>query len=236
MGDLGTPWEPYDEHANIALELALWGLREGRSVAPPEDVTLLLNAKFKNPMVGIIGAHALLLEPELDFPRLDLVLGNLDGLVPEHPDVTALWRLVQEQADMRGLDHATPHPQTATTWPPMLAASFAALIRLDAHHPGAIARGSGAELVAPVLLDQGVWTTWRRAETLLRATSYHDDPAVRRVSSYLADVAELADGVPDRRSTEPAQISLATGLPTATVERVLAGITAEGGLGAATTS
>ena len=97
MTDLGSEWLPWDRNITSASELCLWGLREGRAVVPDDLLGVALNGKFRDPMLGILGAHALLLRRPIDGSMLDTVLTNLEGLVPGHPDVLALRRLQAEQ-------------------------------------------------------------------------------------------------------------------------------------------
>lgn len=153
-----TPWDPQSEQANAALELALWGLRERRT-AVPDDLNLLLSSKFANPMLGIVGAHSLLLAPTVDFPRVELVLNNLSGLVPGHPDVAALqWLKIETQ--FAATPSAGMYPPVSVSWPPMLSAGYSALIRNDARTPSGIVTGSTAQSIAPNVVSQSVWTSW----------------------------------------------------------------------------
>jgi len=160
--EMALEWSPFDERLGQALELAGWALREGRPVVPTDLLDILLNSKFRNPMLGLIGAHALLLRPNVDQALLDQVTANLDTLIPGHPDLVAL-RWIQEErraAEMRSTP-SRPAAQDSVDWPPMLLASYRALIRMDALDPGAIRDGSLAERIAGNVTVQGIWTTWR---------------------------------------------------------------------------
>jgi hypothetical protein len=169
MAQLGIGWSPYDTDVGLALELANWGLREGRSVLPNDLLNLLLNTKFVNPMLGIVGAHSLLLRSEVDWDVVETVLHNLELMVPGHPDVVALrWRAARRRSG-----EGTPGPNGAAVpsvalggaaWPPTLLASYRALLEMDAIDASAIADGSPAELAASNLLVQGIWTSWAPVE------------------------------------------------------------------------
>ena len=63
MARVGVDWSPYERDVGQAVELALWSLRQGRSQVPADLLNLLLESKFQNPMLGILGAHSLLPEP-----------------------------------------------------------------------------------------------------------------------------------------------------------------------------
>jgi hypothetical protein len=245
MVELALDWSPYERDVGLALELALWALREGRGVVPRDLLQLLLGSKFRNPMLGIVGAHALLLQAEVDFEQVDVVLGNLEDLVPGHPDVAGLrWLAAEARSEGRVPD--PPHVPSASmiSWPPLIARSYAALIRRDAHDGATIEDGSVAERAAAQLLAAGLWTTWRPLETpavvargavepeplsakpheIRQATI--DDPATKRVAHYLANVAQVRESsvtdVLEQVSAE--QVGVAAGLPSASVQRALSEI------------
>jgi hypothetical protein len=136
-------FEPGDWQFRL-IENARAALADDRAVRTPE-LDELLRHKFDNPMLGILGAHLLLLAQEealrqeaaakrrqrLDvgsgsIPRsqvpfdqelFDVVVGNLRRLVGDtHPDVQALW-----------LRHAGAAPLGITHTPPMLVRSWSLL-------------------------------------------------------------------------------------------------------------
>jgi hypothetical protein len=226
MARLHEPWTPWEEtHASLALEAALWGLRDGRSVVPADLVDLLLHSKHGNPMLGIVGLHALLVRPGNDADRARRVLETLRDLVPGHPDVSALAWLAEEHA--AALAGRRPDPgslDVSVDWPPTLRAGYAALVRLDAIAPGTIADGSGAEGVAAGLVARGIWTTWRAREP---KPVRFDNVVTDRVASYLTQVAEVhgvgrVEALTNR--ADPRQIAVATDLPSASVSRALASL------------
>lgn len=224
MARLHEPWTPWeDTEANLALEAALWGLRGGRSVVSKALVDLLLHSKHDNPMLGIVGLHALLLHPADSSKRVGRVLDALEDLVPGHPDLAALAWLAEEHAAARaGRSPRPAAPAAPVDWPPMMRAGYAALLRLDALAPGAIVDGSAAEGVAAGLVYRGTWTTWRAREP---EPVHFDSVVTDRVASYLSSIAEVhgisrADALEDR--ADPQQISTATDLPRASVKRALA--------------
>jgi hypothetical protein len=245
MVELALDWSPYEQDVGLALELALWALREGRGVVPRDLLQLLLGSKFKNPILGIVGAHALLLQAEIDSDELDTVLGNLDELVPGHPDVAGLRWLAAEARSEGRIPAAGFFPETSMiSWPPLLDRSYDALIRRDAHDGVTIQDGSVAERAAAQRLAAGLWTVWRPldapavaargavgAEPLpaqpreIRQAAI-DDPATKRVVSYLADVAEVRESsVPEViEEISPEQVGVAAGLPSASVNRALSEI------------
>lgn len=242
MARVGVDWSPYEREVGQAVELALWSLRQGRSQVPPDLMNLLLGSKFQNPMLGILGAHSLLLSAKPDLELVDQVVGNLEGLVPGHPDVAALRWLAAEARSNRRVPK-TKVPGTRVDWPPMLQTSYAALIRKDANDGETIVDGSVAERAAAQLLNRGVWTAWeplerpkppplkpvkpfrlplpREPEAIRRAPIA--DPATKKVARYIADVAEVRKDDVSKvlDEVDSAQVGVAAGLPSASVKRAL---------------
>ena len=217
-------------------ELALSGLREGRAVVPPRTLSKLLQDKFQNPMLGILGAHCLLLQREPGHTVIGEVLARLKHLVPEHPDLIALQQLSAKKFD-------TPSPANRVTAPPMLHASYMGLLACDAGGTGVFARGLLAESIAPRLLHQGSWTAWHPLAPLrrggagsglvfrdLRLPSMDWDAAYMmrtpeyRINRYLQELREFAADAPAEdllAGLTLSRVCLDTGLPAALVEPLL---------------
>lgn len=191
-GGLGWEgWEPEAQEVIRMSELALIALRERRSVLPPETLKQLLTGKFRNPMLGIIGAHTLLLERKPNAGLLELVLENLAGLVPGHPDVVAL----RNMAVTAGLpDLSAP----GVSWPPMLMASFQGLLAADARDAAVIVEGSPAEQVAPFLVHRGTWTTWRPPEVRSQPVLKFMMPGGRAMAALFERVVTVASSPASR--------------------------------------
>ena len=137
-------------------------MREGRPIVPDDLLDLLLNRKFRNPMFGLIGAHAVLLQPTVDLDYLGQVLTNVGQLIPGHPDLVALqWMAEERRALERSEAPVVPAGAGGIEWPPMLLSSYQALLRMDAADPKALGDGSVAERAASSLTVQGIWTVWR---------------------------------------------------------------------------
>jgi len=159
MRRIGDFFDPHpDETAsriNLAQELALSGLRSGDSIVPRDLLDLLLGWKFSNPMLGIIGAHALVQCHDPKWSIFDEVVRNLRKLVPNHPDALAL-RLIGKLR--RGIEAKTR--AECVCWPPMLYDGYRGLIDRDWEEAGLIARDTMADLASARLLPQGPWTAW----------------------------------------------------------------------------
>ncbi|WJV44375.1 hypothetical protein [Streptomyces flavofungini] len=220
MAPLGTGWRPADEALNLAREAALSGLRQGIDLTSDRQLFPMLDSGRLDPFLGIVGAHAMLLDRAPDLRRLDEVVQRLAPHVPGHPDLAALGTL---------LDGAPPQVSS----PPMLAASCQLLIRADGADPGVIKDGSVAESAAEHLVGRGVWTTWleedRRSATGARGGltapaggPLADDP-VSRVEAYVREIATLADKPVEEilRDVPQDELCRRTGLPHRPVERAI---------------
>lgn len=209
MTQLDMAWMPQEREVGLALELALWGLREGRAVVPDDLMSLLLGSKFVNPMLGIVGAHALALRADLGPDGLDIVIANLQWLVPGHPDVAALRHLAgarRATAGAAGGTVAAPAPASAippVTWPPMLLESYRALIRSDARDPGAITDGSVAQEAAAHLQIRDVWTSWRPFDPARTLRPYGMQAPAAAAEVRAAAIAGIAQDPGSLRRVQP---------------------------------
>jgi hypothetical protein len=100
-------------------------------------------------MLGILGAHLLLLEPEFNPSLFQLVVATLRDLLGQHPDVEAL-------ALRQGNDGA---PEAFTT-PPMLRRSWRLVLERTVDHPELVPADSLMASVAPRIWGDGPWLLW----------------------------------------------------------------------------
>ncbi|GGS25743.1 hypothetical protein GCM10010252_75950 [Streptomyces aureoverticillatus] len=227
MAPTGAGWCPADEGLSLAREAALSGLRQGIDLISDQQLIPMLDSGRVDPFLGIVGAHAMLLDRGPDLERLDEVVRRLAPHVPGHPDVAALRTLLDG-----------PPAQVAS--PPMLAASCRLLIRADGADPGVIKDGSVAEDVAEHLVGRGVWTTWleeeRRPAAAARggpavlgdsARAIGPRPpvadAVSRVEAYVHEIADLAGTFVSQVLREMSRDELCrrTGLPHRPVDQAI---------------
>lgn len=184
----------YDDGSqiNAAVELALSGLRQGRSVITKSMLSMLLNEKFTNPMLGIIGAQAILLQANPNWNLFDTVRRNLKKIIPNHPDVTALFVSGKER---RGNESRSRVKKL--DFPPMLAEGYRGAIERDAEEPGLIVGNSLADQAASRLYQQGPWTLWKpfefSAETGIDASLLEDIAQIERMVS--SPTTPLTDNV-----------------------------------------
>jgi hypothetical protein len=160
-------FNPDDEMLRLA-ESARIALTMQRGTMPRQLMSRLLNEKAENPMLGIYGAHAMVLSGGND-ELLERVLQVLESLLPGHPDVTAL-RL----GSASGVVIDTP---------PMLRTSWNAIVAANADGRLSLTPGSLASRI-PATLDGGTpWLIWN-VDALL-------DPAATTERNVEADLSAL---------------------------------------------
>ncbi len=144
---------------NQVNQLAINSLIYGDSLVPTDLVELVLDREHGNPMLGILGAHALLQEYAPRWSYFDAIVRTLFKIVPTHPDVVALRVLGKEFR--RDKSHTRSE---MISWPPMIYAGYRGLIDRDFAEGGLIDPESHADKVAVRLLPQGPWTIWTHVE------------------------------------------------------------------------
>jgi hypothetical protein len=150
----GESFDP-DSPDTQSTDMGLLGLRLGRDLVPGEVRSELLYGKFHNPMLGLIGAHLLLMAAEPKREYVDMVLGNLRwNLLGDVPDVRALeWRAWQRLGGDRP-------PQAPFIEPPMLRAGLRAVIDADAEVGGLVPADGILSWISLYQRADSAWTTW----------------------------------------------------------------------------
>jgi hypothetical protein len=127
----------------LATKAQRGGGEAGRPLLP-DELRMLLRDKFDDPMLGIYGAHLLLLEKSLDTDLFNTVVANLRALLFEHPDVQAL-----------ALRSEKP-PQAPFNSPPMLSRSWDLIVEASIEQPN-IVTPSLARWSSGNFLGEGPW-------------------------------------------------------------------------------
>jgi hypothetical protein len=181
----GKGFHPDDRTAQV-VDAALKGLQSGIDVLPSDEREMLLYGKFENPLLGLIGAHLLLLQRRPRWDVLAIVIGNLEALLPGSPDVHALRLAVA----LRGGGDAPAQPSSE---PPLLRRGFELLLEASASKPELIVEGSLVERIAPYLLADSPWTTWSQP-TMVAGTALEDPLAT--VREFATAELEQSAGAP----------------------------------------
>jgi hypothetical protein len=117
-----------------------------------DDYTLraMLHGKFLNPMLGIYGAHLMILKTDTDMTLLREVTENLQKLVGDHPDVLSLHLYLNDE---RAQQLSFPNP-------PMLRASWSLVVQ-NSTRQGVVPSGSYSAKIGANLWGSGAWLTWQ---------------------------------------------------------------------------
>jgi hypothetical protein len=164
----GQAFDPESSDAQTT-DIGLLGLRQGRDLVPAAVRPELLSGKFHNPMLGLIGAHLLLMAPRPRADSIDTVLGRLRyDLLGDVADLRALewpaWqRIGRERPPIEAFDQ-----------PPMLRAGTHAVIAADARVGGLIPADGSLSMVARYQRADSAWTVWSpRVQTRPRPQAEH---------------------------------------------------------------
>ncbi len=132
-------------------EAALEGLARGRLVMTRTDLQEFLNAKFIDPIMGLIGAYAMLVTDSSEYyDRLrNVVVPNLQMLLPHSPDVALLARLV-----------GSPLGWATFIEPPLFAIGTERLLELAANGYVECPANSQLAEIAIRLTTGSAWTRW----------------------------------------------------------------------------
>jgi hypothetical protein len=155
MGRPGIGVDPWSDEQLSLVEIARTALLSNRPALASSDLDELLEQKFSNPMLGILGAHALLAQPSVRDPeQVSAIVGKLRSLLGPHPDVDAL-----ECAVGRTLAGESLHGA-----PPMLTRSWTILTRASATNRALIPDGSLASKIGHRLWGPSTWLLWEHEE------------------------------------------------------------------------
>ncbi len=139
----------------------------------------MLHGKFENPMLGIYGAY-LMLRGRYDRALLVEVAGNLRRMLGNHPDVLALF-LVLDDAAGGPLEFRDP-PMLRSAWNVIVARS------------GVVPAGSYARRIGGNLRGWGAWLQWKAPEA-------EEQPAAAETGKI--DFIKLAQAAASRGSSTP---------------------------------
>jgi|GEM_PF-2561647 len=152
MAPLGEHFQADDQYFRLT-EIARYALRHGRATINRQELELLLQEKFQNPIYGLFGAHLLMLEDDPNRYLLDHVTDNLAGLIGDHfPDVMALRYALAKRPN-----EPFEIPAEGLSFPPLLQASW----NLIAENEGFYPKGSFMREIAGLLKFGGVWLNWQ---------------------------------------------------------------------------
>lgn len=225
MSHKGQAYNPDDRVAQ-AFDAALQGLQNNRNYLPREMMNTLLQGKFDNAMLGLLGLHLILRRDKPNKNTVDIVLGNLANLLPDSPDVRALELMASAKFDL-------PFPDTVFGVPPMLRAGLNAVITAGINAPNLIPEGSIVDRIAPHLYTDSPWASWSpipfeqpedisfaiNADQGTKSVSAEKSDQPEWIKEYLTDTLESVNHNKQQLNTR--QIAFDLNLPVSTVDRYI---------------
>jgi hypothetical protein len=134
-------------------EIARYALTQRRRILSDAFLNHLLDEKFDDPMLGLLGAHLLLRDNPDDSRLFQIVTGNLRRLLgPDHPDLRALW-LARKSSD-GSIDLRLESP-------PMLRQSWDLAVDKSILNPDILAVDAPGSSIADKILPDAPWLLWR---------------------------------------------------------------------------
>jgi hypothetical protein len=129
----------------------------GMQAVGPHDPMIegMLAGKFLSPMLGIYGAHLMAAQNNsLNDDLIREIVANLNILVGDLPDVTSLRLYLGDPSSL-----TLSYP-----FPPMLAASWALIVKHSSDRQDLVPTGSFSANIAGSLWGSGAWLGWKATE------------------------------------------------------------------------
>jgi hypothetical protein len=152
-------FDPQDQRTRLS-ELASYALTQSRRILSDAVLSQILDEKFEDPMLGLLGAHLILHDNPGDLRdspttlrQFQIVTQNLRRLLgPDHPDLQALW---WRRGDASSIGDGRLHS------PPMLRRSWDLAVTRSFQDPEAIALQDRASEAMVGILPTAPWLLWR---------------------------------------------------------------------------
>jgi hypothetical protein len=204
-----------DDRVAQAVDAALAGLQNGTDLLLPEQRRMLLYGKFVNPMLGLVGAHALFRSADLERRTSDTILTNLSRLLgPDEPDVRALRVMAARR-------FRTPVDAQPVLRPPMIRAGLEALLEAAAETPELVPPGGLLADIAPQRYVDSPWSTWQPLASMsgiFESLMPGPEAGAEWVSQYVHDAALQA--ARSGRPLDVATLAARASLPQSSVAAV----------------
>ncbi|MCK1654673.1 hypothetical protein IVA88_24970 [Bradyrhizobium sp. 149] len=146
-------FDPQDRRTQLG-EIARYALTQKRRVLSDQLRLEIVDEKFDDPMLGLLGAHLVLRDEPENVELFETVTNNLLRLLgPDHPDLRALC-----------LRRKNPLPSVprALDTPPMLRASWDITVSVSLEDPSSFPEAGGVMEIADKVIPTGSWLVWRR--------------------------------------------------------------------------
>jgi hypothetical protein len=144
-------FSPQNERTRLS-EIARYALTQRRRILSDAFLDNLLDEKFDDPMLGLLGAHLLLRDKPNEAGLFKIVTDNLVRLLgSDHPDVRALL-LAREDSGNFGSRLGSP---------PMLRASWDLGVEHSIRYPSILSMASPENAIADKIMSDAPWLIWR---------------------------------------------------------------------------
>lgn len=158
MHHKGSGFNPHEGWQYTRIEAALHGLAEHKLTLHPGEIDAFLHGKFDNPMLGLIGAYALLNQQPVPYDYLDAVSQNLMGLLPNSPDAKLLALLAQTKGEFPPVESQKDLPTFSE--PPFFAVGTEHLMGMASRIKKLCPPDSWLAHISLSLVSDGAWTRW----------------------------------------------------------------------------
>ena len=181
-------------------EIARQALKNDRRIINQDLINDMLGDKSMNPMLGIYGAHLILMDKEPDMGLVKHVVSNLRNYIgSDHPDVEALALKV-------GLGS-----NYIFDMPPMLRRSWNYMLEATVKNPGLVPEDSMVSQIYGLLWSDDPWLIWG---ALQDETQFNkSEKLMEQVQKYLAYEDDTIPVVRDFTGAEPEATTLESFAP-----------------------
>jgi len=215
-------FDPQDRRTQLG-EIARYALTQKRRVLTDELRHEIVDQKFDDPMLGLLGAHLVLRDEPENTVLFATVTNNLCRLVgQDHPDLRALC-----------LRRATPLPQVPRylETPPMLRASWDIAVAASLEDPSSFSESGSVAEIADKIIPTGSWLVWRKdptVESVGESSASASSALVQSVAAYVAARARLEAAkrpndpeLPLLDDQDKAELARVLGIPGPMLETIL---------------
>lgn len=149
------------------VDTGMLALQNPTQYLPDNVLQNLVNGKFINPMVGIIGAYLMLQRQKFDLFPIEMIIRNLENLLHDTtvPDLQVIKYLATNTLWNNRPVYTPPAPTATWTFdePPMLLWGLQALLKAAVDHPETvkIAPESLLNTIAPRVYADSAWASWK---------------------------------------------------------------------------
>lgn len=178
-------FNPQDRRTELG-EIARYALTQKRRILTDGLRREIVDVKFDDPMLGLLGAHLVLRDEPENTALFEAVTRNLLTLVgPDHPDLRVLC-----------MRRSTPIPEVprALDTPPMLRASWDLAVAASLEDSNSFPEAGSVMEIAEWIVPTGAWLVWRHEPVEENATPVSGGASstlTQSLEDYIAAKARL---------------------------------------------